>query len=124
MLVLQSPQKFHVNGSIYDYLNNKCEKSMFIVSVTESEVASAVNELCLKISTGYIGLNMEIMKHVISNIAKPICYIRSFLDGTFSDKMKIAKIIPTYKSSHKNIICSYIPIVNMGLDIIDQQASP
>ena len=43
---------------------------MFLLSVTESQVVSAVNELCFKRSTDYIGLNMEIIKHVMSNIAK------------------------------------------------------
>ena len=68
-----------------------------------SVVVSAVNELCFKRSTDYIGLNMEMIKHVVTNIAKPLCYIsnKSFLDGTFPDKMKIAKIIPIYKSDHK-----------------------
>ena len=100
----------HVNGSIYDYLNSKCEKSVSLMSVAESEVV--VNELSLKISTDHIGLNMEIIEHVIFNIAKPLCYIsnKSFLDGTFPDKMKIAKVIPIYKSGDKNLICSYRPI--------------
>ena len=102
----------HVNGSIYDYLNKKWEKSVFLMSVAESEVVSVVNELSFKRSTDYIGLNMEIIKHVISNIAKPLCYIsnKSFLDGTFPDKIKFAKVMPMYKSGDKNLICSHRPI--------------
>ena len=71
-----------------------------------------MNELSFKRSTDYIGLNMEIIKHVISNIAKPPCYIsnKSFLGGTFPDKMKIAKVIPIYNSGDKNLICNYRPI--------------
>ena len=38
------------------------------MSVAESEVVSVVNELCLKRSTDNIGLNMEIIKHIISNM--------------------------------------------------------
>ena len=55
---------------------------------------------------------MEIIKHVISNIAKPQCYIsnKSFLDGTFPDKIKMAKVIPIYMSGDKNLICNYGPI--------------
>ena len=82
------------------------------MNVTESEVVSVVNELNFKRSTDYIGLNIEIIKHVISNIAKPLCYCcyisnKSFLDGTFPDNMKIAKVIPIYKSGDKNLICNY-----------------
>ena len=52
---------------------------------------------------------MEVINYVMSNIAKPLCCISNkfFLDGTFPDKMTIAKFIPIYKSGHKNIICSY-----------------
>ena len=35
----------YVNGNIYDYLNKKYEKSV-LMSVTESEIASVVKELC------------------------------------------------------------------------------
>ena len=106
------PNSSYVNGSIYDYLDKKCEKSMFLMSVTKSEIAYVVNELISKKSTHHIGLNMEIIKHAIPNIAKPLCYIsnKSFLDGRFPDKMRIAKIIPIYKSGVRNLISNYRPI--------------
>ena len=85
---------------------------MFLMSVTESEIAYVVNELSSKKYTHHIGLNMEIITHAIPNIAKPLCYIsnKSYLDGRFSDKMKIAKIIPIYKSGDRNLISNYRPI--------------
>ena len=43
-----SSKNSHVNGSIYDYLNKKCKKSVFLMSVTESQVVSVVNELSFK----------------------------------------------------------------------------
>ena len=112
MLVLQSPQKFHMSMEVSMITLIINVKNLFLISVTESEVVSAVNELSFKISTDYIGLNMEIIEHVILNIAKPLCYIsnKSFLDGIFPDKMKIAKIIQIYKSGHKNLICNHRPI--------------
>ena len=75
MLVHQSPAAFCVCVLICDYTNKKCEKSMFLMSVAESEVVSVVHELSFLKSTDYFSLNMEIFKHVIPNIAKPLCYI-------------------------------------------------
>ena len=101
MLVLQCPKNFmSMEVSMTTLIRNV--KNLFLMR----EVVSVVNELCFKRSTDYIGLNMEIIKHVISNIAKPLCYIsnKSFLDGTFPDKMKIFNIIQIYKSGNKNII--------------------
>ena len=42
---------------------------MLLMSVAESEIVSVVNELSLKRSTDYIGLNMEIIKYAIPNIS-------------------------------------------------------
>ena len=55
---------------------------------------------------------MEIIKHVIPNIAKPLCYINNkfFLNGIFPDKMKIAKIIQIYNSGDKNLTYIHRPI--------------
>ena len=65
----------YFNGGIYEYLNKKFDKSMFLMRVTESEIVSVVNEPSFEKSTYYIGLNMGIIKQVIPNIAKPLCYI-------------------------------------------------
>ena len=35
----------YLNGSINDYLNKKCEKNLFLMSVAESEIVYVVNEL-------------------------------------------------------------------------------
>ena len=58
------------------------------MSVAESEVVLVVNESSLKRSTDHIGLNMELITNVISNVAKPLRYVsnKSFLDGTFPDR--------------------------------------
>ena len=61
---------------------------MFLVSVAEIEIVSIVNELSAQKSADYIGLNMDIFKHVIPNIAKPLCFYiyiskQSLLDGDF-----------------------------------------
>ena len=52
------------------------------MNVTESEIVSVVNELCSKTSTDYIGLNLEIIKHV-PNIAKPLLYKQQIFLGWY-----------------------------------------
>ena len=44
------------------------------MSISESEIVSVMNELCLNRSTDYIGLNMEIIKHAMPNITKPLLH--------------------------------------------------
>ena len=73
MLVLQSLQIFHMSMKVSMITLTRHVKNLFLMSATESEIVSVVNELCHKRSIDYIGLNMKIIKHVISNIAKPLC---------------------------------------------------
>ena len=89
MLVLQSLQTFCMSMEVSMISLIRNVKNLFLVSVAESEIVSVVNELSLKKSTSFICLNMEISKHVIPNIAKPLCYIssKSFLDCRFQDEM-------------------------------------
>ena len=86
-------------------------KNLFLISVAESVIVSVVKELSFKKSTDYIGLNMEIIKHVMPFLANPLCYIsnKSLFYIRFLD-IKIAKIMPLCMSGDINLICNYRPI--------------
>ena len=65
-----------------------------------------------KTYTDYNDIYMRIVKHVILGIAKPhthICNL-SFKTGKFPRKMKIAKVIPLYKTGHKHHFTNYRPV--------------
>ena len=49
---------------------------------------------------------------MIDGITKPFTYIcnLSFQTGTFPNKMKIAKVIPLYKSGNKHHFTNYRPV--------------
>ena len=59
-----------------------------------------------------IGLNMNIVKYIITSIIKPLTHIfnTSFQTGVFPDKFKIAKVIPVFKSGIKEDCSNYRPI--------------
>ncbi len=52
------------------------------------------------------------MKKVIEGISKPVTYICNLLfqTGTFSNKMKIAKVVPLYKTGDRHNFSNYRPI--------------
>ena len=56
-----------------------------------------------KRSTDFSDFSMNLIKKVISKIVKPFAHICnvSFQTGVFPNKMKIAKVIPLYKSEKK-----------------------
>ena len=58
------------------------------------------------------GLSIKIVKYFISSIVDPLCFIfnKSFTYGIFPTSLKIAKIVPIFKSGDKADIKSYRPI--------------
>ena len=100
------------NANIYDYLSNRNCQSMFLESVSEKEIIDIVNSFKSKTSTGYDNIDMSIVKKNISHIAKPLMKIcnQSFMQGIFPDRMKIAKVIPLFKSGAKGVFTNYRPV--------------
>ena len=58
--------------------------------------------------------NMNIVKHIITSIIKPLTHIFIFQislkTGIFPDKLKLAKVIPVLKSGIKEDCSNYKPI--------------
>ena len=63
-------------------------------------------------STDARGLSMNIVKHIITSVIKPLTYIfnTSFKTGVFPDKLKMAKVIPVFKSGIIEDCFNYRPI--------------
>ena len=98
--------------SVYDYLTSRNKKSLFLSPIDEREVISVVNGCKSKTSTDCDDIDFRLIKSVITSIVKPITHIfnLSFQTGTFPEKMKIAKVIPLFKSGSKNYFNNYRPI--------------
>ena len=100
------------NISIYDYMGDRNERNIFLSPVNEDEVIRVVRMCANKNYSDNDGITMKIVKHVITSIAKPFTYIcnMSFTTGVFPDKMKIAKVVPLYKSGDRHLCNNYRPI--------------
>ena len=63
-------------------------------------------------SAGYDSISSNVIKFIIKNIALPLCDVfnKSLLTGCFSDKLKVAKVIPFYKGDDKRLLNNYRPI--------------
>ena len=55
---------------------------------------------------------MVIIKKLISTIVTPVTHIcnRSFNSGVFLSKIKMTKVIPTFKTAEKNVFTNYRPV--------------
>uniref|UniRef100_A0A8C6M9A3 Reverse transcriptase domain-containing protein n=1 Tax=Nothobranchius furzeri TaxID=105023 RepID=A0A8C6M9A3_NOTFU len=85
---------------------------MFLTAVEEMEIIDLVNECESKTSADYNDIDSKTMKNVIGGIVKPLTYIcnLSFLTGTFPNQMKIAKVVPLFKTGDKHSFTNYRPV--------------
>ena len=95
-----------------DYMKERKNNSMFIGGVTEYDVSKVVKNLKKKVSKDCNDIDMTIIKTIIDEIVTPFTYIcnQSFLSGTFPNKMKLAKVIPLYKTGNHNVFTNYRPV--------------
>ena len=100
------------DATIYDYLERKEEHTMFLSPVDDLEIIRTVQNCKSKRSTDYSDINICLIKKVITKIIKPFSHICnvSFQTGVFPSKMKIAKVVPLFKSGEKNVFTNYRPI--------------
>ena len=83
-----------LHASICVYAHETTEASMFLHPIGEQELLIVVKLCKGKSSNGYDGIHMNVVKKVISHIAKPLTYIcnTSFETCIFPDNMKVAKV--------------------------------
>ena len=100
------------DDSTFDYMKALVTDSMFLFDTYELEIAKIIRECKPKKSTGYDGINMNIIKSVIKSISKPVVHIcnLSLSSGIFPDYMKIARVIPLYKPGEKDVFTNYRPV--------------
>ena len=98
-----------------DYLKDiDIGKSMYVTPTYEQEILNIVNKFSGKSSEDINGVSMNIIEKVVGSIVffSPLNYIcnLSLNSGVFPDKLKIAKVIPLYKSGPMHEVCNLRPV--------------
>ena len=108
-LANQIPQE---NGDISGYLKSSFQKSMGAIHTDQIEIQNITTQLKSSSSNGVDGVSAKIAKAVIEEISLPLATVfnLSLTNGYFPDKLKIAKVIPIYKSDDRLLINNYRPI--------------
>ena len=94
------------------YLENPNPNSMFLEPVEPAQVLSIVRKLKAKTSSGHDQISTRLIKDAIDNILHPITYIinKSLENGIFPQQLKIAKVIPIFKSGENDKLNNYRPV--------------
>lgn len=101
-----------IRDTTYDINIDRNQHSIFLTPTDELEIITIVKKFKNKHSTDGYDLDMSLIKKVIHCVVKPLVHIcnLSFLTGTFPGKMKMAKVIPLYKSGDKHMFTNYRPV--------------
>ena len=85
---------------------------MFLTPTDKEEVIRTINSCGNKSLTDCKGVTTKIVKNVIKCISESVTHICNlpFKYGVFPHKMKIAKILPLFKSGEKPLFINYLPI--------------
>ena len=85
---------------------------MLLTPVDSHEVLNVINSLKWNKATGYDDINVNIVKLCSDILSQPLSTIinESFSSGIFPTELKIAKVIPLFKSGNRNTFTNYRPV--------------
>ena len=100
------------NDNYCKYLTSSSSNSIFLSPITEQELIQEISKLPLNKSPGIDQIPSKMIKSVAPYIIKPLVHIfnYSFTTGKVPKKLKIAKVVPIFKSKEKSNPGNYRPI--------------
>ena len=99
------------NCSPDQFIKMKAVYSLYLEPVTESEIRELVTSL-KSAAPGYDNLRSSILKLSLPFICTPLTHISnlSLQEGVFPDELKIANVIPLFKSDDPELFNNYRPV--------------
>ena len=100
------------NCDIYETMGDSNSQSVFLENVTEFELLKLAKNCRNKHSTDCDDLSMYVVRATFASVLKPFKYIcnLSLKSGIFPDGMKVAKVIPLFKSGDDELYNNYRPV--------------
>ena len=99
-------------SSYSDYIGQIQEHSFFFDPIEPYDVSVITSKLKSKNSKGHDDISTKLVKKSINHISEPLSHIinQSISLGIVPKNMKIAKVVPIFKSGDKHIFNNYRPI--------------
>ena len=94
------------------FLKNKISEIIFLKPVTEDEIKKLSSSFKAGKACGYDGIKIADVKSNIDFLAPPLTYLinLSISSGSVPDDIKMARVIPIYKSDCRSTFNNYRPI--------------
>ena len=100
-----------VNKSPLSYMGNRLNESIYLEPVTEKEINTLISA-SKDTATGFDDMNSMSLKISSEILVKPLTNIcnLSLTQGIFPSQLKIANVIPLYKSDDPMLFNNYRPV--------------
>ena len=101
----------HVNKSPLSYLGNRLTESIYLAPVSENEIGQLIKSL-KDTAAGFDDPNAMCLKISSQFLVKPLTHIcnLSLSQSIFPEQLKIANVIPLYKSDDSMLFNNYRPV--------------
>lgn len=95
-----------------DYFAGNYHNSCYFYPTDRWELIKIINNLETNKAPGFDGIHVNVIKKISNVVVDPLVYIfnLSFQKGDVPRNLKIAKVIPLYKSGDKHLIKYYRPV--------------
>ena len=86
--------------------------SFFFATVSQLEVSNLISDLRTGTAAGFDNVPVDIVKKSADIISQPLTHIinLSIQTGSVPDQMKIARVIPIFKSGDEALFSNYCPV--------------
>ena len=94
------------------FLSGNYVNTMFFEPSAEQEITEIVYSFTNGVAAGYDNLSVSAIKESIELIASPLTHIvnLSISSGIFPDPLKIARVVPIFKSGDHRMFVNYRPV--------------
>ena len=93
------------------FMGNRISNTIFLEPVTNQEIHKLVMSL-KNGAPGYDGIKSDTLKLSVQHICEPLAHVcnMSLMQGTFPQELKLANVLPLYKSGDPQLFNNYRPV--------------
>ena len=95
-----------------EFMPPQADSSLYLYPTSQLEIVNIVKKMKNKNSSGHDGISNFLLKSIIHHLkyALNIVFNNSIQEGVYPDQMKLAEVVPIYKSKRRDLVENYRPV--------------
>ena len=97
-------------SSHHSFLSGAFVNSLYLQPTTEQEIIEICTSFRARTAAGYEQITLNVIKEIMDLIVQPLTYITNLSLSSGSDQMKIARVVPLFKTGDLSLFTNYRPV--------------